>query len=68
MTYAVLPTTRGGDTMRRARRIVAVLSIAGTLFAIAPIAEAKPGPGSKPQCAGGKFPGGNGNPHCPQNK
>lgn len=27
-----------------------------------------PGPGSSPQCAGGKFPGANGNPHCPQNK
>lgn len=41
----------------------------GAMAAVAaPVAAAAPGAGSKPQCAGGKFPGANGNTHCPQNK
>lgn len=54
---------------RKMKRLIATVSIAASVFAIAPAASADaPGPGDKPQCAGGKFPGGNGNPHCPQNK
>jgi hypothetical protein len=54
--------------MTKAKRLLAVLSVVGTLFALAPAAHADPpGPGSQPQCAGGQFPGANGNPHCPQN-
>ena len=53
----------------RARRLVATLMAIGALSIVAaPLASAAPGPGSKPQCAGGKFPGANGNKHCPQNK
>ena len=53
----------------RARRLVATLMAIGALSIVAaPLASAAPGAGSKPQCAGGKFPGGNGNKHCPQNK
>jgi hypothetical protein len=55
--------------MSKVKRLIAIVSIAGTMASIAPaVAHADaPGPGSKPQCAGGKFPGANGNPHCPQN-
>jgi len=53
---------------KTAKRVIATLSILGSLLVIAPVASADPpGPGSQPQCAGGKFPGANGNPHCPQN-
>lgn len=55
--------------MPKVRRVLAASCIAIMVtVATAPIASAgPPGPGSKPQCAGGKFPGANGNPHCPQN-
>jgi hypothetical protein len=55
--------------MRKARRFVAMLSVVAGLLALAPAAHADgpPGPASQPQCAGGQFPGSNGNPHCPQN-
>jgi hypothetical protein len=54
--------------MKRSKKIIAALFVAAALAAAAPIAHADaPGPGSKPQCAGGMFPGANGNPHCPQN-
>jgi len=53
---------------KKTRRVIATLSVLGSLLVLAPVAHADaPGPGSKPQCAGGKFPGANGNPHCPQN-
>ncbi len=56
--------------MTKAKRLTAVLFASGVLIAsFAPTAlGGPPGPGSKPQCAGGQFPGSNGNPHCPQNK
>jgi hypothetical protein len=68
---ADLPLYReGGNAMGlKTRRIGATLMAVGAMAAIAaPVAAAAPGAGSKPQCAGGKFPGANGNPHCPQNK
>jgi hypothetical protein len=51
--------------MSKSKRIAAVFFVtlvaaSGPSAAIA----AAPGPGSKPQCAGGPA---NGNPHCPQN-
>lgn len=53
---------------KNVKRVIAAVSIVGSLLVLAPAAGADaPGPGSKPQCAGGKFPGANGNPHCPQN-
>jgi hypothetical protein len=48
--------------MRRAKKLVAVLSVVGVLGLIAPAAHADaPGPGDK-QCRGAT---GNNNPHCP---
>jgi hypothetical protein len=50
----------------RTRKLAAMLIVTGALLgnAAAALGDA-PGPGSKPQCAGGPA---NGNPHCPQNK
>jgi hypothetical protein len=57
--------------MNRHARVTAVLlavgALAGAVSVPAALAD-QPGPGVSPQCAGGQFPGGNGNPHCPQNK
>ena len=52
--------------MGKSKRIVAVVMTLGAFMggtAAAAFADA-PGPGSKPQCAGGPA---NGNPHCPKN-
>jgi hypothetical protein len=50
----------------KSRRIVAVCLTLGAFMggSTAVALGAAPGPGSKPQCAGGPS---NGNPHCPQN-
>lgn len=46
-------------------KVVALALVAGALAMPAAALADAPGPGSKPQCAGGPS---NGNPHCPQNK
>ena len=53
--------------MNRTRRsVLTVLAALALGAALAPAAAADPpGPGSKPQCAGGPS---NNNPHCPQNR
>ena len=52
--------------MSKAKRlVVAILATATFAVGVAPAFADPPGPGSKPQCAGGPS---NGNPHCPQNK
>jgi hypothetical protein len=50
----------------RTKKLAAMLIVTGALLGntAAALADA-PGPGDKPQCAGGPA---NGNPHCPQNK
>jgi hypothetical protein len=52
--------------MSRTKRIAATLLAMGALLGgvSAQALGAAPGPGDKPQCAGGPS---NGNPHCPQN-
>jgi hypothetical protein len=52
--------------MSKTKRLTAVFLTLGAFMggsAAAALADA-PGPGDKPQCAGGPS---NGNPHCPQN-
>jgi hypothetical protein len=53
--------------MTKAKKLgVAFFATLTLAVGVAPAALADPpGPGSKPQCAGGPS---NGNPHCPQNK
>src|SRR5215204_2524966 len=55
------------DPMTKVKRFGALLFAVFTLAAaVAPAALGDaPGPGDKPQCAGGPS---NNNPHCPQNK
>jgi hypothetical protein len=53
--------------MSRGKRLAATILTVGAVlggFSASAIGAA-PGPGDKPQCAGGPS---NGNPHCPQNK
>lgn len=53
--------------MTKIKRVgLAVLAPGALSVTAVPVALAgPPGPGDKPQCAGGKFPSGNGNPNCP---
>jgi hypothetical protein len=55
------------DPMTKMKRLGAMLfAVCAFAAAVAPAALGDaPGPGDKPQCAGGPS---NGNPHCPQNK
>ena len=50
----------------RTKKLAAMLIVTGALLGntAAALGDA-PGPGDKPQCAGGPA---NGNPHCPQDK